>query len=193
MKWTNQAELIKQLTDRQLVNQVYLTQLIILILTIGGSFFLFDSLEEVADLFRWNTQQVIFYGISAGVVVLIIDIILMVLLPARFYDDGGINKRVFRSISVLEIFVIALLVAFAEELLFRGVIHTHFGYIIASVLFALMHVRYLTKPVLFVSVLFISFYFGWMYEITHLLWVTIIAHFMVDFVLGVMIRFNVMR
>ncbi|KGP70874.1 CPBP family intramembrane glutamic endopeptidase [Pontibacillus yanchengensis] len=193
MKWTNQAELIKQLTDRQLVNQVYLTQLILLILTLGGSFFLFDSMEEIAKLFSWNTQEIIRYGVSAGGIVLLIDIILMALLPARFYDDGGINKRVFRSISVLEIFVIALVVALAEEFLFRGVIHTHFGYLTASVLFALMHVRYLKKPVLLISVLFISFYFGWMYEMTQNLWVTIVAHFMVDFVLGVMIRLKLMR
>ena len=85
-------------------------------------------------------------------------------------------------------FILSFTVAFAEELLFRGVLHTTFGYFIASTIFALAHFRYLTKPILFISILFVSFYIGYLFEITGNLVVTIAAHFIVDFLLGLFIR-----
>lgn len=193
MKWTSQAELIKQLSDRQLITQLYLTQLILIIFTFISSLFLFSSIFDLKMLFTWDLTEVVKYGVSASIVVLAIDLILMYTLPKKYYDDGGINEKVFRNTSVFEIFLISLLVAFSEEIFFRGVIHTSFGYLIGSISFALVHIRYLTKPVLLISVLFISFYIGWMYELTQNLWVTIVAHFLIDFVLGVMIRLKIMR
>lgn len=83
-----------------------------------------------------------------------------------------------------------MLVAIAEELLFRGVIQTTFGYLISSTLFALIHFRYLKKPVLLISVLFVSFYIGYIFILTENLLVTITAHFVVDFTLGLVIRFQ---
>src|SRR5690625_1741473 len=115
----------------------------------------------------------------------------MVILPKKYFDDGGINERIFKNQSIFNIFIIALIVAVSEELLFRGLIQTIFGYFIASTLFALVHVRYLRKPVLLISVLLISFYLGYLYEITNNLFVTIFAHFIVDFLLGVIIRYNI--
>ncbi|QHE52552.1 CPBP family intramembrane glutamic endopeptidase [Pontibacillus sp. HMF3514] len=192
MKWTNQAEIIKQLSDRQVVNHLYLTQGIILAITVIASLFLFPSLTKWLDLWKYDVNEILIYGVSAGFIVLIIDVLLMIVLPKRFYDDGGINQKVFRNRPVLEILWIAFLVAFAEELLFRGVIHTTFGYITASIAFGFMHIRYLTKPVLLISVLLISFYLGWMFEVTSNLFVTITAHFMIDFILGLLIRFKIM-
>ncbi|MFC0523117.1 lysostaphin resistance A-like protein [Pontibacillus salicampi] len=193
MKWNKQAELIKQLSDRQLVSQVYATQALLFSIALGAMWVLFDSFTDVQALFVWNVSTVIQFGVSAAVFILLVDIILMKVLPKSYYDDGGINERVFRSISIPEIAIIAFVVAFSEELLFRGVLHTEFGYVLASVAFALMHIRYLTKPVLLVSVLLISFYLGLMYEWTGELWVTIVAHFLIDLVLGLMIRLKWMR
>ncbi|WP_404453206.1 type II CAAX prenyl endopeptidase Rce1 family protein [Oceanobacillus kapialis] len=45
------------------------------------------------------------------------------------------------------------------------------------------------KPVLFISVLLVSFYIGYLFEQTGNLIVTITAHFIVDFLLGLTIRF----
>ncbi|KGX85947.1 CPBP family intramembrane glutamic endopeptidase [Pontibacillus litoralis] len=193
MKRRKQEELIKQLTDRQLVNQVYVTQLLLFSIAIVLAFLMIDSFNEWATIWMWDSSVILRYGVMAGLIVFLIDVVLMATLPEQWYDDGGINVRVFRSISVLEIAVIAALVAIVEELLFRGIIQTSFGYITASLAFAVLHLRYLTKPVLLLSVLMISFYLGWMFEMTQLLWVTIVAHFIIDFMLGVMIRLNIMR
>ena len=61
----------------------------------------------------------------------------MKVLPSHYYDDGGLNERIFRGRSVIEIAVISSVVSIAEEILFRGVIQTHVGLIISSIIFAL--------------------------------------------------------
>jgi uncharacterized protein len=77
--------------------------------------------------------------------------------------------------------------------LFRGVIQTHFGLFVASIVFALLHVRYLEKWFLFVMVVLLSFFLGYIYQWTNSLWVTIFAHFLIDFILAIDIRLHYVR
>src|SRR5690625_5157555 len=187
----SQKKLIDQMSDRELYQSLIYSQLILFSLALILSIFLFDQISYWLDLFVFNAHQIFYYGCLAGILIVVIDLLLMSIVPKRHFDDGGINERIFKDRSILHIFLIALIVAVSEELLFRGVIQTVFGYIIASTLFALVHVRYLKKPVLLVSVLLISFYLGYLYKITGNLFVTIIAHFLVDFILGLIIRYNI--
>ncbi|CEY31555.1 CAAX amino terminal protease self-immunity [Streptococcus pneumoniae] len=108
--------------------------------------------------------------------------------PESWFDDGGINDKMFRGMSVLHLLVITFLIGFAEEFLFRGVVQTHFGIVIASFVFAVLHIRYITKPFLFCFVCFISFVFGYVFEWTGNLFITIFAHFLVDFIMGLQLR-----
>src|SRR5699024_4257344 len=153
------------------------------------SFFLFDDLSEWGHYFAWDIQAICYYGIIPGFIIVAVDIVFMLVFPSRFYDDGGINKRIFSNRSVGNIALLAMLVAVAEELLFRGVIQTIFGYVVASALFAVVHIRYLKKVVLFILILFVSFYIGYLFELTENLLVTITAHFVNDFTMGILIRF----
>ncbi|WP_342708396.1 CPBP family intramembrane glutamic endopeptidase [Halobacillus alkaliphilus] len=130
----------------------------------------------------------IWFGVLPGFIVLLIDFILMNTLPKQYYDDGGINNKVFKNRSIPGIIGVTLLVAVSEEMLFRGVLHTEYGYWAASLLFALLHFRYLSKIVLLISVLFVSFFIGYMFELTGSLTVTITAHFIIDVVLAMWIR-----
>ncbi|MGM8365318.1 lysostaphin resistance A-like protein [Virgibacillus sp. W0181] len=183
-----QTELIKKLSDKELFKQLIITQMILLFISFVSSFFLFDNVSEWFTYFDFNGFNIVYYGVIPGIVIVLIDLVLIVLVPKRFYDDGGINERVFKNRTVLEIFAIALIVAVAEEFLFRGVIQTTFGYITASIIFALVHVRYLHKPIMFLSVLFVSFYIGYLFVLTENLVVTITVHFIVDFILGIVIQ-----
>ncbi|WP_248490634.1 CPBP family intramembrane glutamic endopeptidase, partial [Staphylococcus aureus] len=70
----------------------------------------------------------------------------------------------------------------------RGVVQTHFGIVIASFVFAVLHIRYIKKPFLFCFVCFISFVFGYVFEWTGNLFITIFAHFLVDFIMGLQLR-----
>ncbi|MEC3884699.1 CPBP family intramembrane metalloprotease [Halobacillus litoralis] len=191
MKRKSQSELIMEMNDREITLQLVLTQLSILILAIIGSVFLFDAFwADWSSQVGFHLNELLLYGLIPGLMVLLIDLFLVYRLPQRMYDDGGINVKVFKNRSSLSIIGITLLVAVSEEMLFRGVLHAEFGYVVASVLFAVMHIRYLTKIVLLISVLFVSFFIGYMYEMTGNLLVTILAHFLIDVVLAFWIRFG---
>lgn len=185
-----QSELIKQLSDEELKKQVILSQLFFFIAGIILSMLLFDKVSDRLSYFNWNLKEIYYYGVIPGLIIVGIDHLIMYIFPRKYYDDGGVNEKLFRNRTTVDILYITLIIAVSEEILFRGLVQTTFGYIFASVLFALMHIRYLTKPVLFISVLLISFYIGYLFELTGNLYVTITAHFIVDFLLGLLIRFQ---
>jgi membrane protease YdiL (CAAX protease family) len=184
----NDRELIKGATDKELLNSLYLTQIMILIISFILGMFLFDDLEEFINLFIWDLPQIILWGGIFGVAVVLLDLLLMKLLPSHFYDDGGLNERIFRNRSIFQIAFIAAIVAVPEELLFRGIIQTHFGLIPASLIFALVHYRYLFNGYLFLNVIGLSFLIGYIYLQTNNILVTIFMHFLIDFLLGCHIK-----
>jgi len=147
-----------------------------------------DSISEFFGLFNWADPLVWKVGVSVGVLIVFIDLILMKLLPKETYDDGGLNERIFRKRNIVHIGVIAAFVAFSEEVLFRGIIQTEFGIIVSSIIFALVHYRYLFNWFLFCNIIFLSFVIGFIYMKTGNLAVTITMHFVIDFLLGLSIR-----
>lgn len=189
----NQAEIVKGMTDRDLVAQVYITQAIILTVSIFIGMISFDSFEDFTALFKWDVRQIFVIGGAAGLFVVSIDFLLMKLLPKEQYDDGGINEKVFSNRPIWHIFLLTLLIGFSEEVLFRGILQTSLGYVSASILFAVLHFRYLTKWALLIVVLLLSFFIGWIFEVTGNLAVTIFAHFLIDFILGVTIHIQHLR
>ncbi|MFB9972957.1 CPBP family intramembrane metalloprotease [Allobacillus sp. SKP2-8] len=188
-KRKKQAELIQELTDQELVWNVVASQLIFLFLAAIASFFLF-SWNELFGLFDFQWMEIFLYGLIPGTVVVIIDLLLIRFVPKKHWDDGGVNEKIFRSLNAGQILLLATVIGISEEFLFRGVIHTELGYIVASSIFALVHVRYLRKPVLLVSVILLSFLIGYMYEITGNLLVPIVAHIWIDFLLGIYYRYR---
>lgn len=177
-------QLILQMSYRTLLLNLLLSQLFFLLLGIGLSYLLFDSLTDWIGLMAWNPYELIIYGFLPGITVVLIDLFLIKAFPSKWFDDGGLNNKLFKEAPVLHIFGITLLVAIAEEVLFRGVIQTIYGIYAASFLFAMVHFRYLRKPFLFLSVLFLSFALGFVYKWTHNILVPITMHFTIDFVLG---------
>jgi membrane protease YdiL (CAAX protease family) len=113
----------------------------------------------------------------------------MKVLPKAYYDDGGVNERIFRRLTVPNIFFITMLVACAEELLFRGIIQSCFGLIAASFIFAAVHIRYWKHWYLIVNVVLLSFWLGLVYELSNEnLLSTMMMHFTIDFLLGIRIK-----
>lgn len=185
-----QSELIKQLTDEELRKNLIFSQLLFALIAVISSFFLFDHLLDWQMYFSWSLQDILYYGIIPGLIIVVLDLMMMKIFPASAFDDGGINERIFHKQTVSTIFILTLIIAVSEEILFRGVIQTTFGYLFASLLFAVVHVRYLKKPLLFFLIVFISLYIGYIFLITENLIVTITIHFVVDFLLGLYIRFK---
>jgi membrane protease YdiL (CAAX protease family) len=188
-----QNELIKQLTDKQIVQNLYFTQFLLLFIAIALGFFLFDQIEEFLDLWVIRDYLFVIYGIGLALIVIIVDFIIMKVAPSRLTDDGGINEKIFEKRSIPHIIILTALIAISEEILFRGVLQTHFGIWVASLIFAILHFRYLSKWLLFTMVVSISFLLGIVYEMTETLYTTIIAHFLIDLVFAIQIRLQFIK
>jgi len=186
-----QADIVRQLSSNDLKKSVLYTQIIIFFISIILSLFLFNSFTDWVKLFDFDILMIIYYGVIPAGIVIFIDLVIDKYIPNHYIDDGGINNKLFKNQSVLSIFIIALIVSIAEELLFRGVLQTVFGYVFASSLFAIIHIRYLKKPILLISIIGLSFYIGYLFEITQNLLVTMTAHFLIDFILGLIIKFRI--
>lgn len=185
-----QEDIIKHMTDRELKQQLLLSQAIFFLLSIFLSFFLFDNVLDWFIYLYIDFYTIFYYGLLPGLIIVSVNLILYKFLPKHLFDDGGINEKVFKQQSIMSIFIIALVVAISEEFLFRGLIQTTFGYMTASIIFIVVHFRYLKKPVLLISIIFVSFYIGYLFELTSSLFVTITVHFVVDFLLGLAIKFE---
>lgn len=189
-KRQSQSELIKQMSGTQVRQSVFLSQGLFIIIALVLSLFLFLSYHDWFELFNINLQQILLFGALPALILVIIEILLSKVVSKEAIDDGGINEKVFKDASVGMIFLIALVVAIAEEMLFRGVLQTTFGLFIASGIFAVIHVRYLKKPILFIFVVLTSFLIGYLFYLTNNLFVVIAFHFLVDFLLGLFIKYR---
>ncbi|MFK2824242.1 CPBP family intramembrane metalloprotease [Bacillus sp. B190/17] len=188
MRKNKQADLIRHMTDKEVLNALYLTQALLLLFSFIIGFFLFKDAASFFRLFKWSFLDIAVIGGGAGAAVVAIDLYLMKILPEKYYDDGGINERLFTGRSTAGIFGIACFVAIAEEIFFRGMIQTMFGFIPASIFFALIHIRYLSQWYLTLNVILLSFGIGWLFEWTGNLAAVIMMHFTIDFLLGLAIR-----
>lgn len=190
MKKQQYTDLINGLSDREIMFHLFATQIILAVISLVLGFFLFDDFSSFLSVFQWNDLNIWIVGGLAGLAVVLLDLTLMKLLPSKYYDDGGLNQKIFQNRAVWQIAVIAAMVAISEEILFRGIIQTHVGLVLSSLIFALIHYRYLFNLFLFVNITALSFLVGYIFLVTDNLLVTIFMHFLIDFLLGLSIRFS---
>lgn len=170
---------------KQVLYSFYITQLLLFAISVivlwwqgkrMGNFFSFD------DIHMWV------WGIGAGLIILMIEAVLMARVPESWLDDGGINQLLFEDRSWVHVLMIAMIAAVSEEMFFRGVLQEWLGIWVTSVIFVLLHTRYLKKWLLVAFVFVISMGLGMLVEYCNDLAPAIIAHGLVDFVLGLHIR-----
>jgi hypothetical protein len=112
-------ELINGLTDKDLLFHLYMTQVILCVVSLLLGFILFDHLSYLENII-FNDSQIFVIGIPAGLIVVIIDILLMKILPSSFYDDGGLNERIFKNRTIFHILIIAFLSRLARSCCLEG-------------------------------------------------------------------------
>lgn len=177
-----------QLNDRLLLINLYLTQALTLIA--GLIWILFQQRNPFGLFVIPKDIEFVYWGLGLAAAMLVVDFVLSRFVSEDSMDDGGINEMLFRKRPVWHIFVIALIVSICEELLFRGAIQHAFGPYWTSILFALIHVRYL-KHWLPTGWVFLSSYgLGYVYIQTGTIWAPILCHFLIDFISGMLIRFR---
>ncbi len=184
-----QSEIIKDISDKELSFHLYLTQVILLVISTIIGIFIIKDWTSFLNQFQF-TPSIFTVGLCSGFVVVLLDLLLMRVVPKRYYDDGGVNERIFKNRSVPSIVLLSAMIAVSEELLFRGILQYHFGIIIASIIFAIIHFRYWAHWFLIINVMVLSFVIGAIYHWTENIWVTIMMHFIIDCFLGIYIKYT---
>lgn len=179
---------LQQLSDRDVIRSLYLSQGIILAFAVLLLTFLPKSASVFSHLWQIDFKKIIGLGVVSALIIVWLETLFDRIVPEKWTDDGGINARVFQALSVPHIFLAMAVVALSEEMLFRGAIQTQFGFISASLIFAAVHVRYLKKPLLLISVIALGFYLGWLFLIGKSLLVPITAHYTMDVCLGLILK-----
>ena len=179
---------ISQLSDRVLLANLYLTQALTAVV---GLIVLGLQGRSPLGLLAWpDGGDWLLFGAGAALAVVGGEAAVTRLVPEEAWDDGGINERLFAARPLWHIAVIAATAAVCEELLFRGAIQHAWGAYWTSVLFAAIHVRYWRHWLMTGLVFAISYGLGWIYQQTGTLWAPILAHFLIDFSGGCMIRYG---
>jgi membrane protease YdiL (CAAX protease family) len=177
---------VDQLSDRLLLINLYATQGITFII---GLLWVFLQGRNAIRLFG-SPDGYPFAAWAAGLAlaVVLLDLLVSRWTPEEAMEDGGVNERIFRNRPIWHIVLLCVVVSLCEELLFRGAVQSSFGPYWTSILFAAIHVRYLRHWIPTGMVFAISYAFGWLYEHTGTLWAPIAAHFLIDLIMGLIIR-----
>lgn len=177
-----------QLNDRMLLVNLYLTQGLTLFI---GLIILFFQKRNPLYVLNWpENVNFLYWGVGLAVIMFGADMILSHFGSEDSMDDGGINELLFRERPVWHIVVIAAIVALCEELLFRGAIQHGIGPYWTSILFAVIHVRYLRHWLPTAWVFASSYGLGFIYIYTGTIWAPILCHFLIDLVSGLVIKFR---
>ncbi|WP_284640296.1 CPBP family intramembrane glutamic endopeptidase [Paenibacillus silviterrae] len=179
---------LDELNDRVLLLNLYLTQAAVLILGLLILWFQKPSLQMMFSLM--NPGRIALWGILFALGVILVDLLVSRWVPPEVTDDGGINEMLFKERPLWHIILISFVVSVCEELLFRGAIQAAWGPYWTSILFAAIHVRYLQHWLMTGMVFGISYGLGWIYIQTGSLWTPIVAHFVIDLVMGCILRYR---
>ncbi|WP_374016947.1 CPBP family intramembrane glutamic endopeptidase [Paenibacillus thiaminolyticus] len=179
---------VHELDDRLLLLNLYLTQGLTLLA--GLIWIWLQGRNPFVLLVLPEGWQWLWWGAGLAVAVVLIDLAVSQFGPEEMTDDGGMNEKLFGKRPVWHIVVICLIVGICEELLFRGAVQHAFGPYWTSILFAAIHVRYLRHWLPTLMVFLISYALGTVYEWTGTLWAPIAAHFFIDLIMGLILRFR---
>jgi membrane protease YdiL (CAAX protease family) len=178
----------QQLTDKLLLINLYITQG--LTLFIGLIWILLQKRNPFHILNFPENIHFVYWGLGLAAIMLVVDFLLTHIVPEDSMDDGGINELLFGNRPLWHIIVIAAIVAVCEELLFRGAIQHSLGPYWTSILFAVIHVRYLRHWIPTGWVFLSSYGLGYIYIHSGSLWAPILCHFIIDVFSGMVIRYR---
>ncbi|MBA9085391.1 hypothetical protein FHR92_001857 [Fontibacillus solani] len=177
-----------QLNERLLLINLYITQGLTLFI---GLVILFFQKRNPISLFKLPENiNFIYFGLGLAGIMFLVDMILSKFVSEDSMDDGGINEMLFKKRPLWHIALISIIVAICEELLFRGAIQHGIGPYWTSILFAVIHIRYLKHWIPTGWVFISSYGLGYIYILTGTLWAPILCHFLIDFVSGIVIRYR---
>lgn len=177
-----------ELNDRLLLINLYITQGLTLVISMV--IFLFQWRNPVTVFKLPDNPNFLWWGLGLAALAFLVDFLLSRFISESSMDDGGINEMLFKNRPVWHILLIAAVVAVCEELLFRGAVQYSLGPYWTSIVFALIHVRYLRHWIPTGWVFASSYGLGYIYIASGTLWAPILCHFLIDLISGLVIRFR---
>lgn len=99
-------------------------------------------------------------------------------------------KTMFFNANLFDICLISFIAGFAEEILFRGVIQTKLGIVIASIIFGLLH--FITYAYFIIATI-MGFYLGFLFNYYDNLFIPIQIHFLYDFAALIYLRYYIKK
>ena len=136
------------------------------------------------------------YVVAASIGLLLFGVFLTLCIPSKYIDDT--NKE-YQNYSLLVIISLMFLGALFEELLFRGIIQNliyvfienHWiAIIITTLLFIGIHIQYFKKPIMLINIIVPSLTLGWIYFETNNIFVPFIVHFLMNFGITLLFKYN---
>lgn len=180
---------LNALSDREIKHALIQTQFILLLISAIWILVYKNNWTYWKKVLTIRGDDHLFtYGILPALVVVLLQIIIDKSVPRHWFDDDGINERMMQALSIPELFLFMGLVAFSEELLFRGLIQSTFGIWITTLCFVVIHVRYLKKPLVIVVLVLISLLLSWLFTKTNSLIIPMITHYVIDLLLGILLK-----
>ncbi|MFD2371805.1 CPBP family intramembrane glutamic endopeptidase [Brevibacillus sp. GCM10020057] len=171
---------------------LWLTQGMVLGIAAGSSW-LVHGASGTAALFAKPDWADMNMALGVALLIVAASIAMDRWLPSNWQDDGQVNEMVFGQMSPIMTLLVCIAVGVGEEWLFRGVIQPFVGNVWTSVIFSLVHFRYLKKPLLFLSVMGTSLLLGLLFQRTGTLWPSIAAHIIIDLLLAYYLQYSLWK
>lgn len=169
-------------------NKIFLTMnvgnLVLLLAGLVGYFFLVYKLKggligvwptglELGGFYNW-------IWLIIGYLSMVLGLFLLTKLrpPEYFYDEAV--DLLMKSLNMGQLLIVFIIGGVAEELVFRGIVQVWIGLIPSSIVFMLIHIRYLKKPLMALGTLCLSLILGGLYIVTGSIWPCIIAHIAIN-------------
>ncbi|MED4751106.1 CPBP family intramembrane glutamic endopeptidase [Brevibacillus choshinensis] len=182
----------QEMDEANLRLNLWLTQGLVLAIAAGSSFFVHGWIGT-RELFVAPDWLGLGMALVIALLIVVASITMDIYLPSSWQDDGSVNEMVFGGMSPFMTLLVCISVGVGEEWLFRGVIQTVAGNLWTSVLFTLIHVRYLKKPLLFVTVFVTSMLLGYLFQREGTLWPSIFAHIAIDLLLAFYLQYTLKK
>jgi uncharacterized protein len=184
---------IDQVSNRDILTSLYISQGLLFLVSVVVYLVFIRDFKVIEQLLIIKDPYQFIYSLLVALVIVVIELIFEFKLPRDWFQDNGTNERLMEALSIPHLFVAMAVVAIVEELLFRGLLQTQFGLVISSILFALIHLNYIKKPILLSFVVMLSLILGVLFAFTHSLWVPILTHYLIDVLLGLYMKWSQAR
>ncbi|NLP44985.1 MAG: CPBP family intramembrane metalloprotease [Peptococcaceae bacterium] len=167
------------ISKRLLVINLIASQLLLILLAIVFQF-AFKRQLLLKEIFSLDFTIFSFFIviISSALLLLIQLIFLKFVSKERLFDP--VNMYLLQNFSLKELLIIFFTGAISEELLFRATIQPKVGIAIGSLIFTIVHFRYLNKIFILIEVFIIGVILGISYHLTSSIWVPVFCHFFVN-------------